>query len=183
MAFLFVARRSVPLWCVVDYGNYSSLYQGFFVDFSSLSAPLLKAERKRLGFSQADAAEKCGVSREIWGRYERGVVVPGGEVLKALADLGADVQYILTGSPAGSNTSAPTHLTPDRSAPTDLPSDEQLLLESYRGLAPAERKALLAELLTGGQSKKTTRTKPAAPSDVTVTGNGNRTAGRDYHED
>lgn len=65
--------------------------------FSSLSCARLQEERKRLGFSQADAASNCGVSREVWGRYERGAAVPGGEVLHAFAHLGADIQFILTG--------------------------------------------------------------------------------------
>lgn len=57
----------------------------------------MKEERVRLGLKQADAAELCGVSREIWGRYERGAAVPGGEVLFSFANAGADVQFVLTG--------------------------------------------------------------------------------------
>ncbi|GFM85392.1 hypothetical protein PSCICO_07910 [Pseudomonas cichorii] len=84
--------------CANDYVNISSLYQGVFVSFSSLSADRLKAERARLGLNQASAASLCGVSREIWGRYERGTTVPGGDVLFSFAQAGADVQFILTGS-------------------------------------------------------------------------------------
>lgn len=62
------------------------------------SAARLKDARKDLGLNQAEAAELCGVSREMWGKYERGLAVPGGEVLFAFAAAGADVQYILTGS-------------------------------------------------------------------------------------
>lgn len=50
-----------------------------------------------MGWSQAEAAEKCGVKRETWSRYESGLMSPGMEVLAALAAAGADVQYILTG--------------------------------------------------------------------------------------
>lgn len=57
----------------------------------------LKEERLRLGLSQQDAADACGVSREMWGKYERGKGVPGGEVLFSFASRGADINYILTG--------------------------------------------------------------------------------------
>lgn len=57
----------------------------------------LKAARKNLGLNQAQAAEKCGVTRDTWSRYERGLVSPGMEVLAAFAAAGADMQYILTG--------------------------------------------------------------------------------------
>lgn len=86
--------------CVADYENYSSLVQGVKVNFSSLSAERMKEERIRLGLKQASAADLCGVSREIWGRYERGASVPGGEVLFSFAQAGADIQFILTGAHA-----------------------------------------------------------------------------------
>lgn len=88
--------------CLIDYENCSSLFQGVFVSFSSLSAERMKEERVRLGLKQAEIAEICGVSREIWGRYERGATVPGGDVLFSFARAGADVQFILTGGRAGS---------------------------------------------------------------------------------
>ncbi len=65
--------------------------------FSSLFGARLKTARKELGLSQAEAADLVGVTREHWGRCERGNAVPGGEVLAALATAGADVLYILTG--------------------------------------------------------------------------------------
>ncbi|MFJ4141440.1 helix-turn-helix domain-containing protein [Pseudomonas sp. NPDC089734] len=95
--------------CANDYENFGSLFQGVFVSFSSLSAGRLKAERARLGLNQASAAHICGVSREIWGRYERGTTVPGGDVLFSFANAGANVQFILTGS-SGSEREAPAHL-------------------------------------------------------------------------
>ena len=67
------------------------------MNFSSLVAGRLADERKRLFSSQADAATACGVSREMWGKYERGVAGIGGEVLFLFAAAGADVNYILTG--------------------------------------------------------------------------------------
>lgn len=67
------------------------------VNFCSLSAGRMKEERVRLGLNQAESGGLCGVSREMWGKYERGDAVPGGEVLFSFAAAGADVQYILTG--------------------------------------------------------------------------------------
>ena len=86
------------------------------MNFFSLSAPRIREERKRLGFNQADIAKLCGVSREMWGKYEGGKAAPGGEVLFALAQAGADMQYILTGQ---------------RGAAA-LPNREAALLDNYR---------------------------------------------------
>lgn len=70
-------------------------------NFLSLCSVRLKEERKRLGLSQQAAAELCDVSREIWGKYERGVVVPGGDVLFSFSAVGADVGYIFSGVRTG----------------------------------------------------------------------------------
>lgn len=136
------------------------------MNFSSLSAPLLKEERKRLGLSQADVASQCGVSREIWGKYERGSAVPGGDVLKAFAVLGADVQYVLTGARCSSL------------AKRQLPANEQLMLEIYQGLSPHQQKQLLSEMLAGGKASSSIK----ASGSVVVTGSGNRAAGGNFHE-
>jgi transcriptional regulator with XRE-family HTH domain len=66
-------------------------------NFNSLSAARLKSERLKLNKKQAEAADLCGVSREMWGKYERGLATPGGEVLFSFAAAGADMHYILTG--------------------------------------------------------------------------------------
>ena len=67
------------------------------MSFTSQCIIRLKSERKRLALSQAEAAALCGVSRETWGKYERGSIVPGGDVLLSFAMNGANVQFILTG--------------------------------------------------------------------------------------
>lgn len=61
-------------------------------------APRIKEERKRLGFTQAEMAEKCGVKRLQWVRYEKGEQDLSGDVLAAFGKQGADVIYILTGN-------------------------------------------------------------------------------------
>lgn len=57
----------------------------------------LLAARKRRRITQSAAAEIADVSREMWGKYECGKAIPGGEVLAALAMAGWDVHYLLTG--------------------------------------------------------------------------------------
>lgn len=65
--------------------------------FLSLFSPRLTEERKRLGLSQAKAGQLCGISREVWGKYERGRVAPGSEVLYHFANVGADIGYMFSG--------------------------------------------------------------------------------------
>lgn len=68
------------------------------MDFDALQfGQRLKAERERLQLSQQAAAEKCGVRREMWGKYERGAAEPGVRVLARLGAEGADVLYLLLG--------------------------------------------------------------------------------------
>lgn len=57
----------------------------------------LSEERRRLFTSQQEAADFFGVTRVTWGQCERGNATPGGDVLAGLAQIGADVPYILTG--------------------------------------------------------------------------------------
>lgn len=103
-------------------------------------------------------------------------------------DLLIDPTYVLTGdylsvaqakiaANFGGNAHNATEQANTASTP-HLPPDEQLLLDAYRGLSPAKKKQLLAELLTGNTGKKPVK----AGSGVVVSGSGNRTAGRDFHE-
>jgi len=80
------------------------------MDFSSQSAPRLAAERKRLDLSQEAAAKLCGVSREMWGKYERAKASMGTEVLAAFAVAGADALYILTGARTENTAHSPMEL-------------------------------------------------------------------------
>ncbi|KLY10053.1 hypothetical protein SK88_03892 [Klebsiella oxytoca] len=138
--------RSIDLFC-----------QGGHVSFTSQCISRLKFERKRLSLNQADAAALCGVSRETWGKYERGTMVPGGDVLLSFAINGANVQYILTGEEGGGTT---------------LTRDELELINHFRA-APLAIKAAAMAALTAGNS---------ASGSINVSGQGNRVAGRDYNE-
>lgn len=110
--------------------------------FLSLIGERLKKARKDLGLNQAEAADLVGVTREHWGRCERGAAMPGGEVFAALAAAGADVNFILTGQHAGGVKPAPT-----------LTSDEEELLALFRA-APLAVKAAAIGALQGGASAK-----------------------------
>lgn len=171
----------------------------------------LKSERTRLGLTQPALADIADAAKRTVIDWEKGVSTPTAAQLAALATAGVDVLYVVTGLPTPGNAVRDlvpgkavrdtgiargraveelraTGALPARSskagaraaaqaAPTDLPPDEQLLLDSYRALSTARKKQLLAELLTGATAKKTGKA-----GGVTVTGNGNRTAGGTYHE-
>jgi transcriptional regulator with XRE-family HTH domain len=105
------------------------------MNFSSLSSSFILEERKRLGFSQAEAGGICGVSREMWGKYERGKAVMGTEVLSKFVLSGADAVYVLTGI-----RSMP--VTEQQSTP--LNREEEVLLDNFRNSSPEAKAALKA---------------------------------------
>lgn len=102
--------------------------------FLSLFGDRLKDARKGLGLNQAAAAELTGISREHWGRCERGMTMPGGDVLASLASAGADVRYLLTGE---------REFTPAER----LSSEEELVLDYFRQASKEARKSALRALL------------------------------------
>lgn len=119
------------------------------MDFSSLSSPRVAEERKRLGLSQEAVGQMCGVSREMWGKYERGKAVMGTEVLALFVASGADALYILTGQRSGAVVLTPA-----------LKPDEAALLDNYRHSSPEGKKAIkatsdaLAKPSSGNSGKK-----------------------------
>jgi len=78
----------------------------------------LREERERLGFNQTDFAGLGDASLRSQIEWEKGKAFPNAKVLAAIAEAGADVQYILTGI---------------RSS-TALSPDEQMLIAGYRAL-------------------------------------------------
>ena len=55
----------------------------------------IREERKRLGLTQAQAAEQCGILRQQWIRYEKGLSHMSLEVLERFDAIGADGAYLL----------------------------------------------------------------------------------------
>lgn len=91
----------------------------------------LRDERVRLSLSQGDMAARVQVSREMWGRYERGLGLPNADVLIELHRCGGDVLFILTGARA----------TTDRT----LTDQERELLINFRA-TDAEGRAAVARM-------------------------------------
>lgn len=111
--------------------------------FASLFGERLRQSRKALGLNQDEIAQRVGVVREQWGRYERGGSVPGGEVLARAADAGVDVRFVITGDR-------------DYAPPEPLSADEQTLLAYWRAASYETRKAAMGALVgasTRGSSK------------------------------
>ena len=79
---------------------------------------ILKEERQRLGMNQEDFAAVGGLKRRAQTLYEQDERAPDALYLRALAAIGVDVHYILTGERL-------------QSAVT---SDERELLDGYRSM-------------------------------------------------
>ncbi|SFQ51348.1 helix-turn-helix domain-containing protein [Ectopseudomonas toyotomiensis] len=126
----------------------------------------LAEERKRLGFNQTDFAAVAGVSRKTLFGYESGERTPDAGGLAAWASEGVDLMYVVLGERSKAHPVA------------QLLADEQVLLEAYRAMPARARKLLLAEMLTG----KKTRKADGKADGMSVSGDGNRVAGRDYNE-
>jgi transcriptional regulator with XRE-family HTH domain len=99
-----------------------------------LFAKRLKDERKRMKLSQKEVADLCGVSREIWGKYERNQSVPGGDVLFSFAAAGADVHYLMTGQKA--------HLISEESPGYTLRPDQKALLDNLEHCPKEDQDAI-----------------------------------------
>lgn len=92
----------------------------------------LKEERKRLKMTQDAFADAGGIAVSTLKLYENGDREAGCGFLSAIAERGADAQYIVTGV---------------RST-TNLAADEQVLLDGFRELDDVTKRRLLAFVLT-----------------------------------
>ena len=70
----------------------------------------LKEERMRIGVSQVDFSEACNSSRNALLQWERGETTPNASGLAAMAALGVDVLYVITGQ---RSTDSEATLAPD----------------------------------------------------------------------
>lgn len=91
----------------------------------------LTEERKRLGFSQEDFAEICGVKRIAQGRYEKGARQPDSNYLMAASQAGVDVTYLITGI-----------RSPEQPAGELLTPRKVALLDNYDHLTESDKAAL-----------------------------------------
>jgi transcriptional regulator with XRE-family HTH domain len=106
----------------------------------------LRSERNRLLLTQDQMAEKAGVTKQTQGLYERDKRSPNAEYLLALAGLGLDVLYVVTGQ-----------RTP---LPAELDSKASALLDNYQHMSPEDQAALsrLADSLAQPEKKIKDRT-------------------------
>ena len=61
----------------------------------------LKEERSRLGLTQPQVAERCGIGKTTVINWEKDASSPSAPQLSALSGLGIDVMYVLTGKRSG----------------------------------------------------------------------------------
>lgn len=97
----------------------------------------LREERERLGFTQPAFGMIGGVQKLAQLKYEKGERFPGADYLAAVAKLGADVQYIVTGL-RGSGF---------------LTDDESELLALFRRAPLPVKASTLAGLAAGAECK------------------------------
>ena len=109
-------------------GNDPSLvkhFEGMILDIGQR----LKNERLRLGKTQAELADECGVAKKSQTNYELGHASPSAAYLACAARVGVDVTYVLTGARGGA-----------------LAADEAELLHRYREASPELQAATLRTL-------------------------------------
>lgn len=93
----------------------------------------LRIERERLGFTQEAFSAIGGVSRRAQANYETSERSPDLNYLCAIAKVGADIQYIVTGVHSEACLSA----------------EDALLLQGFRQLDPESKKRALAMVYGG----------------------------------
>ncbi|WP_395838061.1 helix-turn-helix domain-containing protein [Archangium violaceum] len=101
-----------------------------------------RAARERLGLTQAQVARQAGIAANVYGRIERGGMMPAVPTLRKLArTLGISADALLALSPADVAASV------DAPAPEGNLSPELLQLVSMlRGWSPAKVKRLIRVL-------------------------------------
>lgn len=106
----------------------------------------IRAERERLGYTQADFAALGGASKNSQLSWEKGIAMPNAGVLAAYAAAGADVLYILTGE--RSKPVGPQELLPPR---------HRALIDNYEALTEDAKRHVdsTAALLAKQAGKKT----------------------------
>lgn len=106
-------------------------------------AERLREQREVLGLSQAAMAEKCGIAARSQRNYESGERSPDADYLAALAGIGGDVIYILTGQRAGGSAVAPSPALSKR---------EAALLDNYKHTGEEGKKVIEGTAALAAQS-------------------------------
>lgn len=93
----------------------------------------IKSERERLGFNQTDFAALAGASKHSQINWEKGASFPNSMVLRAWADAGLDVLYVVTGQRSLASQKEVENFSPEKKE----------LLEAFDGMTPEQRRAIL----------------------------------------
>ena len=99
----------------------------------------LRKERERLGHSQSELAELGSTTRKTQFNYETDARRPDADYLAAVAAVGLDVLFVLTGSSEGI-------------PPAPLTHEEQELLDHFRKAPNAVRRAAMGALLSASSA-------------------------------
>ncbi|WP_228350837.1 MULTISPECIES: helix-turn-helix domain-containing protein [Limnobaculum] len=161
----------------------------------------LKNERERLRLTQPEFAEASGVSKRTVIEWEKGNTSPNAVQLSSLSGVGVDVQYVLTGEKStfkklmdkfeeeddGDESRDEELFTMNTPATYRLNKDEWELIQRFRCADLKTKMEVMQLLLSVDMADKTTDDyKPESNenrgSGITVSGSGNRVAGRNYNE-
>ena len=96
--------------------------------------------------SQGALADAIGIKRESQNRFESGRQTPGGEYLIAVASLGLDVNYVLTGRPGAANDVEGALLQRFRESSSDV---QGVVLRALEIPATGQKASSVA--ITGGE--------------------------------
>lgn len=119
----------------------------------------IAAERDRLGHKQSDVAEACGLTREMWSRYERGLTEISEHALRRFCEMGANRNYLLDGTAIVSEGAtredlqrALELLAAEINKPNPGLNPEELeVLNHYRAAIP-DRKRFIMEILRAAKN-------------------------------
>lgn len=130
----------------------------------------IKEERKRLGLTQAQAAEKCGIKRQQWIRYEKGTSVFDGEPLRNFGNIGASVSYILSGEKSTNKMIGKLGVANGQvQKPAELSDDEWQMIHMYRSMNQDKKEIFIstAKVFANNPSSQGAITGSAAPQPLT----------------
>ncbi|QBH95754.1 XRE family transcriptional regulator [Limnobaculum zhutongyuii] len=173
----------------------------------------LKSERIRLSLSQEELANAGGVKRGAQINYEKNERTPDSNYMSSIANIGVDIQYVLTGkrmtraeakrlgifkpdayvaqtiASIGDDDDESRDEEPFTMAPPTyrLNKDEWELIQRFRCADLKTKMEVMQLLLSVDMADKTTDDyKPESNENksagITVSGSGNRVAGRNYNE-
>lgn len=125
----------------------------------------LAEERNRLNLKAKDVAEWGGVAIPTQSNYEQGKRFPDAEYLAKLADLGFDINYVLTG----------------RRDSLMLSSQERMLIDLFRQAPDAVKRHILVGLFSDSETQLDTLANVKGNSVKVGDSNSGNVAGGDIH--